>query len=154
MLNLLLKLSNRYPNNRIFIDASAASFVMDAKFIFRDFDYKSYATDKRYLEDIFQRQDERLKVHPVVFSKCHRQMLSHVNNLLQSHELLIHPSFKDLIVSLRTAAVTGNRDWDLNKNVTVNDDLLDALRLALILYTKPAAKARQELYISSGGVRY
>jgi hypothetical protein len=76
--------------------------------------------------------------------------ICHVNDLLQSHELIIHPSFTDLIVALRTAQVTGVNEWDLNKQQTTNDDLLDALRLALILYTKPAQTSREPFYVSSG----
>jgi hypothetical protein len=45
-----------------------------------------------------------------------------------------------LITALRTAYVKSDV-WDLDKNRTLNDDLLDALRLALINYRKPTMRA-------------
>ena len=66
-------------------------------------------------------------------------MLSHLNEILQSGKLQIHPDFKELITSLRTAYVKSDV-WDLDKTKTLNDDLLDALRMCLINYRKPVSR--------------
>ena len=106
----------------------------------QDFEAGTYAEDKRYINDINQQFDNRTRAYPVNFVSCHRPMLQHLNEILEQDKILIHPDFKDLITALRTAYVKSD-SWDLDKSKTLNDDLLDALRLACIYYRRPASRA-------------
>jgi hypothetical protein len=135
----IIRLTNRHPNCRIFIDASNSLATTELKYLVQDFDARTYAQDKRYVNDINQQFDNRLKVYPVNFLQTHKPMLSHLNEILQSGKLQIHPDFKELITSLRTAYVKSDV-WDLDKTKTLNDDLLDALRMCLINYRKPVSR--------------
>jgi hypothetical protein len=136
ILEEVIRLTNKHPNCRIFIDASNPLAVQELKYLCHDFDSRSYNEDKRYINDINQYFDPRIKVFPVNFVKTHQAMLSHVNEILQARKLSVHSDFKELILSLRTAQVKGDR-WDLDKTKTINDDLLDAARLSFINYRKP-----------------
>jgi hypothetical protein len=135
----IIRLTNRHPNCRIFVDASNPLATTELKYLVQDFDARTYAADKRYVNDINQQFDYRLKVFPVNFLQTHKPMLSHLNEILQSGKLQIHPDFKELITALRTAHVKSDV-WDLDKTKTLYNDLLDALRLSLINYRKPVSR--------------
>ncbi|HET7345618.1 MAG TPA: hypothetical protein VFJ05_07080 [Nitrososphaeraceae archaeon] len=140
ILEEIIRLTNRHPNCRIFIDASNPLATAELKYLVQDFDARTYAEDKRYVNDINQYFDNRLRVFPVNFLHTHKPMLSHLNEILQSGKLRIHSDFKELITALRTAYVKSDV-WDLDKGRTLNDDLLDALRLACVNYRKPTQRA-------------
>ena len=65
---------------------------------------------------------------PVSFAKEHKQMLEHTYQLLTKQKLAIPSKFDRLILSLKTAHAN---EWNLDKNVSVHNDDLDALRLLL-----------------------
>jgi hypothetical protein len=67
-------------------------------------------------------------VIPVSFAKEHKQMLEHTYQLLTKQKLAIPSKFDRLILSLKTAYAN---EWNLDKNVSVHHDDLDALRLLL-----------------------
>jgi len=73
-----------------------------------------------------------MNITPVNFGTCHRDMLFHVDQLLNRHLIRIHPTFNKLITSLRTAQIEEN--WSLDKEATLYDDILDAFRLSLLNY--------------------
>jgi hypothetical protein len=60
-------------------------------------------------------------------------------NLISGRFIKIHPSLRELIVSLRTAIVSD--DWKLDKQQTSHQDLLDSLRLSLCNYEFPRSTA-------------
>lgn len=55
-------------------------------------------------------------------------MLSNLHAIVSKACLAIPEKYNDLLISLRTAYT---REYSLDKDETVNDDLLDALRLSL-----------------------
>ena len=67
-------------------------------------------------------------VIPVVFTaQSSREMLSNLEHLVNKGYLAIDKKYDKVITSLRTAYST---EWKLDKDVTVADDSLDALRLS------------------------
>ncbi|HEY6668210.1 MAG TPA: hypothetical protein VI033_03565 [Candidatus Nitrosopolaris sp.] len=135
MIDLIVELLRVHPLSRVFIDSSAAGLIQELKYKVNDWDYRSYAQDDdRFIVDINQRFDDSIKINPVIFQKTHKQMLEHLNSLLVSKQLKIHPDFTDLIVSLRTATV--DTAWDLNKQQSQQNDILDALRLSCMEYSR------------------
>jgi hypothetical protein len=69
-----------------------------------------------------------MRVVPVSFLKDHVEMLQKTVIMLNKNFLAIPSKHSDLIRGLRTAQAVGYR---LDKQRTVNSDLLDALRLSL-----------------------
>jgi len=73
-----------------------------------------------------------MKIIPVNFTTEHKQMLSHLQShlhvMINKNYLAIPKQFDKLITSLRTAYA---REYNLDKEQTSYDDLLDALRLSL-----------------------
>ncbi len=55
-------------------------------------------------------------------------MLGNTLILMEKGKVAIHPKFDKLLTSLRTAVA---QDYSLDKDATVNNDVLDAFRLAL-----------------------
>jgi hypothetical protein len=94
----IIRLTNRHPNCRIFVDASNPLATTELKFLCQDFDARTHAADKRYVNDINQYFDNRLRVFPVNFLKTHKSILSHLNEILQASKLQIHRDFKELTV--------------------------------------------------------
>lgn len=136
-LDAVLTLAHKHRVMKIYVDGSAAGFINDLK--------KSYGENRNYAEiiknnpKIVDRWISNLepKVVPISFRERHEAMLRNVEQLLQKKLLRIHPSFSKLIIALRTATSKGDK-YDLDKEKTSHDDLLDALQLSLLnLYLKP-----------------
>jgi hypothetical protein len=140
-LDIVLKLAQKHHVMKIYVDGSAAGFISDLK--------KAYGEPRNYAEviknnpkivDAWISSDPRgggIKVVPISFRERHESMLRSVEQILQKKLLRIHPSFSKLIIALRTATSKGDK-YDLDKERTSHDDLLDALQLSLLnLYLKP-----------------
>jgi hypothetical protein len=136
-LDVVLTLAQRHRVMKIYVDGSAAGFINDLK--------KSYGESRNYAEII--REHPKIvdnwianlepKVVPISFRERHENMLRHVEQILQKKLLRIHPTFSKLIIALRTATSKGDK-YDLDKERTSHDDLLDSLQLSLLnLYLKP-----------------
>ena len=136
----VIKITNRHPNCKIFADASSPLGITELKYLVGDFDARTYATDRRYINDINQDFDARLRVYPVNFVSTHKSQLAHLSEILQSNKLQVHNDFKELITALRTAWVKSD-DWSLDKSRSLNNDILDALRMSTIFYRKPSVRA-------------
>ncbi len=67
-------------------------------------------------------------VFPVNFRQHHKSMLEWTHILVANGQIALPKQFDKLVIAMRTAR---GRQWDLIKDDTVNDDHLDALRLAL-----------------------
>ncbi len=70
-----------------------------------------------------------MEILQVNFGTEHKQMLSHLYLMINKGYLAIPEKYDKLIVSLRTA------QYSLDKEQTSYDDLLDGLRLSLKGYT-------------------
>jgi hypothetical protein len=101
-----------------FIDSSNAGFINECKVAFNE------GTNWKKAEDVSPNSH---KIIPVNF-RNHKDMLRKTANLLSKGCLAIPKEYDKLITSLRTATAT---EWDLNKDDTVNDDSLDAIRCML-----------------------
>jgi hypothetical protein len=83
--------------------------------------------------------EDRMFIVPVPFSVEGAKMLQHTKWLLEETEedgsslIAIHPSFNKLLISLRTAVAN---EYKLDKESTVANDILDALRLSLQFYKR------------------
>lgn len=134
MIELIVRLKNKHHITKIYIDASNAGFCSSLKQRIGDQDYKNYVEYEhvvKHIGDPLVRYNA-MNITPVNFSTCHREMLHHVDQLLNSHKLRIHPSFTKLLTSLRTAQIEEN--WSLDKEASAFNDTLDAFRLSLLSY--------------------
>jgi hypothetical protein len=73
-----------------------------------------------------------MKVIPVNFQTEHKQMLSHLHQMVAQKYLVIPEEHQKLIISLRTAYA---KELSLDKEQTSYNDMLDALRLSLKGYS-------------------
>jgi hypothetical protein len=94
-----------------------------------------YLKEKQlYAKKINRPLEESLFVCPVPFSTQHKNLLAHMKRIIEETDdngtalVAIDSRFTELITALRTATST---ELDLDKSNTLNDDTLDAARLAL-----------------------
>jgi len=107
-------------HNTLFLcDGSRPDSINELKIRFNE------RTDWKKPEDISPTEGV---VFPINFRQHHKTMLEWTHILVANGQLAIPKQFDKLIIALRTAR---GRQWDLIKDETVNDDHLDALRLAL-----------------------
>ena len=122
MINRIFEIHRQYWNLWIFIDASARGFITSLKIAFgENINYQS-------VDEVHPGNN---KVLPISFSKEHKTMLSHMEQLFNTHKVAVSPEFDKLIIALKTAVVN---DYTLDKEQSAYNDLTDALRLALRCY--------------------
>jgi len=110
------------PENNIFyVDGARPDFINEIKIRFNE------PTDWEKADDFVP--GGQWCIIPVNFRQKHKQMLSWLHNLFSTGRIAIPEEFDLLITALRTAQI---KEWDLQKADTVNDDDLDALRLACL----------------------
>jgi hypothetical protein len=76
--------------------------------------------------------EELIHIIPVNFQQSHKQMLSHLHQMVAQKYLVIPEEHDKLVISLRTAYA---KELSLDKEQTNYDDLFDALRLSLKSYS-------------------
>lgn len=136
-LDAVLRLVQKHRIMKVYVDASAAGFIADLK--------KAYGENRHYAEmiknnphivDVWITQQDP-KVVPISFKERHETMLRDLEQFLQKKLVRIHPSFDKLIIALRTASSKGDK-YDLDKEKTSHDDILDAMQLSMLyLRLKP-----------------
>lgn len=134
-LERVLRLAQKYHVMKIYVDSSAPGFIADLKIRYKEpLNYAKMIKDNPQLVDIWIRSDPSeggIKVVPINFRMKHEEMLIQVERFLQKQLLKIHPSFDKLAIALSTATSKGDK-YDLDKDSTTYDDLLDALQLSLL----------------------
>ena len=115
----IFQLHTEIPNLWWFVDGSNRAAVNECKSKFGE------SLDWDRSENV---SPESNFIIPVSFAKEHKQMLEHTYQLLTKQKLAIPSKFDRLILSLKTAYAN---EWNLDKNVSVHNDHLDALRLLL-----------------------
>jgi hypothetical protein len=114
----------------VFVDASALGLIRELKIGYGE--YLNYHLLKpEILEGWISSPRNEPKIVPVNFAEKRREMLEHLYNVLAKRKIRIHPSFDNVAVALRTATTKGD-NWDLDKEMTSEDDILDALQLSLL----------------------
>ncbi len=112
-------------NTKVYVDGARPDFINEVKIRFGE------RTDWEKPEDINDREES---IIPINFRTHHKKMLSKLHLLLANGMIRLPESvseeetFDYVTIALRTA---WSREWDLDKNETVHDDHLDALRLAM-----------------------
>jgi hypothetical protein len=126
MLDMILRLRNKYQVKKIFVDGANPEFIRSLK----------RAIGERPDPTIYIERSRKhrwpletyMNVIPVPFVSEHKHMITRCKLIVDSGSLLIHPKFEKLIVSLRTAV---EQDGTLDKDLTSYNDIFDAFRLAL-----------------------
>ena len=126
MLRLTKDLATIYRGNKIHVDGNAAGFTIDLKREFHEDNRENLYPNLTVMRDP---EIQRNKVIPVNFRAMHRLLLQHAHGLVNKGIVRIHPIFRDLRIAMESATAT---EWDLDKDETVYDDLLDAFMLSLI----------------------
>jgi hypothetical protein len=106
-----------FANTYFYVDSAAAMFIRDFK--------STIGEDTNY--DIKNTSIQSNHIVPVVFGVEGRTLLSNLEHLVNKGYLAINPKYEAVVTSLRTAYST---EWKLDKEITVSDDSLDALRLS------------------------
>ena len=132
-LDLVLKLAQKYRVFKIYADGSAAGFIKDLKKQYREPDANDYSRILRDNPDIVDQwiRASKPRVVPVSFMKKHEDMLRNLEIFLQKRVLKINQKFDKLQIALRTATSKGDK-YDLDKERTSHDDILDSLMLSLL----------------------
>jgi hypothetical protein len=90
----------------------------------------------------------RLKVQPVMFQQKGRQMMAALKWFMDTNTIQIHPIFKDLIIGLKSIQAI---EFDYLKDDSVNPDLVDVLRMSLLM-VKPRQPIPAYVPIDSNNV--
>jgi len=109
----------KIPNLLWFVDGANRAAVNEVKGLFGE----SLNWEKS--EDV---NPEHNYIIPVSFGKRHKQMLQHLYSLVTKKKIAIPKQYNKLETSLRTAWAS---DFDLDKEQTLYNDHLDAVRLLL-----------------------
>lgn len=131
--NLIFDKYREWNATKIFVDASARDVVDDLKIAFRELTQyevvQSQAkADYSYDPDSWM---HRMVVCPIPFNKYNDRMLQSLVSLVQDRMILIPREYEDLILDLRMAR---EKQGKLDKTGANGMDLLDALRLACLMY--------------------
>jgi hypothetical protein len=128
-LQLIRQLVQRFHICKVFIDGSAAHLIHELKHGYDE--YVQYEKLKPELLEIYIRSGCREPlIVPVNFQQHHKNMLKHTMKAISKRLVKIHPSFDNLITSLRSA--TTKAEYDLDKVNTAYNDLFDAFRMSLL----------------------
>lgn len=132
-LNVVLKMAQKYRVMKIYIDGSSAGFVKDLKIRYNEPDATSYAQILEKHPEAAEAwiHTEKPRVVPISFRKKHREMLMNLEQFIQKRLIRIHPSHTKLAIALRTAT-SKDEQWNLDKEKTSHDDILDSLMLSLL----------------------
>ena len=128
--DLFLQTGEIKENNKIYVDGARPDFINELKIRFGE------RTDWDKPEDINVLEN---CIIPVNFRINHKNMLSWLSSLLANGMIALpkskdeSESFDKVATALRTA---WSKEWNLDKNETVHDDHLDALRLAMLGISK------------------
>jgi hypothetical protein len=135
MVHFIISLTRKFAYcNAIMVDGSALPVVTSLK--------RMLGEDPNYQEKIKQLKRDHpnrpllrwMKVLPVNFATEHENMLANAKAMMDDPRNLIqiHPSFTKLIDSLKSAtAKEMSLSIALDKQLTVNDDILDCFRIGL-----------------------
>lgn len=115
----IFEIHKQIPNLWWFVDGANRGAVNEVKGLFRE------SLDWERSEDVSPQSN---KIIPVAFVKDHKNMLQHTYHQITKERLAIPKNFNKLEIALRTAWAVG---FDLDKDQTMHDDHLDALRLLL-----------------------
>jgi hypothetical protein len=131
MLSKINKLiQKKYSLCKVFIDSSAANVCRELAH-----QYGEYQRFEILKEDILNRfkytECRSPLIVPVPFNKDHVAMMQTLQSCVSKNILRIHPSYEELIVSLRSAKNKPNNPYSLDKAVSAYNDHIDALRLSL-----------------------
>jgi hypothetical protein len=122
IIDRVFEFHRQYWNLWIPIDASNRGFITSLKIAFGEsINYQS-------VDEVHPGNN---KVLPINFSKEHKTMISHLVSLFNNHHIAIPKEFDKLIVALKSAIVN---EYSLDKELSVWNDLTDAMRLSLRMY--------------------
>ncbi len=117
--NIMFSLHRQIPNLWFFVDGANRGAVNECKIKFGE------SINWEKVKDI---SPDDNRIIPVNFHTDHEQMLEHLYHMVVKHRLAIPRKYQKLVNSLRTAWAEG---FDLDKDQTMDDDHLDAVRLLL-----------------------
>lgn len=132
MRKLIHSLIQKYHICRVFLDGSSVFLVRQLCKDFGEPDCTFYddETKDKLLMTTSCRQP---LINSVTFRTKHRLMLEQLHKVVLTRQIRIDPKFKHTITALRTATNKPNGNiWELDKNLSSSNDVLDALRLSLL----------------------
>ena len=132
MLDKILTIYDNYSVSKIYVDAANPEIITVIKRGLNErTDYEKHISNLKARHPKHLNLATWMNVIPISFSSDGREMLAHTKRYLDNNCLAIHPSFRKLIIALRTAVAT---DGLLEKASTSHNDVIDAFRLSLCLY--------------------
>lgn len=134
MRTLIHSLVTKYHLCRIFCDSSSVSLI---RTLCKDYGivdctlYDEKTRDQLLLTPYCGGEN---LIHSVNFRTKHRLMLEQLHKIISNHQLRVDPvKFPKVATALRTATNKPNGNiWELDKNLSSSNDVLDALRLSLL----------------------
>jgi hypothetical protein len=118
----------KFNVQHLYCDGSSPSNVQHFMSLYRDDCYPNYNTRIQYYKDTYKYDpnywEKFYHVVPLSWSTEGRKLLSSFKLLVDNNLFESHNSMTDLHVAMRTATMKDR--FDLDKNLTINHDLLDA----------------------------
>jgi hypothetical protein len=131
--NVIFDKFHEYHADKIFVDGSAADVVTDLKQAFRE-DTNYQAVQKRAHREYQYDKDAwmtRMIIVPIQFNQYGDSMIHNLVYIVQNQLILIPKKMEALILDMRMAR---EKNGKLDKTGINGMDLLDALRLACLMY--------------------
>ena len=133
MIDKILNIYRNFVVNKIYIDSANPEIITAVKTAVGDRpDYERQIANLKTRHPKYLDLATFMNVIPKSFGTDGREMLAHTKRYLDNNWLAIHPNFHKLIIALRTAMAT---DGLLEKASTSHNDVLDAFRLSLSVYS-------------------
>ena len=133
MIALIRQLIQKYHVCKVFLDGSNPSIVTELKHSYGSSEYQNYHLLEEKIIRGWETSDCRYnRIVPINFQTHHKEMLYNLMKIVQKRAIRIdNDRFQKLIIALRTAKNKG--EYDLDKQSTSYDDLLDALMLSTLV---------------------
>lgn len=130
ILKHIIQLIHQFSCGKVYIDGSASHLIRSLKNSYGEYQRWDLLHDK-VLENWFYSEMNEPKIVPVPFVKWHREMMKKLILCVSKHTIRIDKRYDKLIVGIRSAMAKDD-NYSLDKTQSQFNDLVDALRLAII----------------------
>jgi len=138
MLSFAVQLRGTYKPQKIYVDGAKPDFIKSLKVQVREqTDYDIVIARAKHDKIDYE---YRMRVVPINFNEWGADLLGRLQNVISKGWFAVSPTVhKDLVVQLRMARSKANGNLDKDEVGNTTYDVLDALRLAMKMFSLPRA---------------
>lgn len=130
ILKHIIRLIQQFSCGKFYVDGSASHLIRSLKNSYGEYQRWDLLDDKVLENWIYSEMNEP-KIVPIPFLKWHREMMKKLILCVSKRTIRIDGRYDKLIVGLRSAMAKDD-NYSLDKTQSQFNDLIDALRLAII----------------------